>query len=470
MSGRQLNPRADRSPAATPAVLPADVEDNTVSGWDAAPAASPSLQSDSRGRVATALRWLGALAVLVSGLEFLLDGLNLATDGWRHWVPPLAMLLFAGGAVGTARGFRDAKGARLLLALGLMLVSAQFAQLGGMLLERLDPGAALGAAGSLLPSALVGWGELAAVGALSFAAMAWISLIALKTFAGPAARPLAGLFVALNLLLLIPLREGVGAIVVLGLMAAVGIVARRQRWFDEPRFSTWEGRGLLTLLALPFAIGLVRFGFYVDSANGVALLLGTGALLASYLVNSWWPHTRLGTVLEAGSLLTIGGAWSLFAAANFSFGSSGLGEFTELALWSLPLLGYWLERGHRAPMLGAFRRMGQVLSGLLATVIVLLGLSDAHTFAPLLWALTVAAALLVWAVARGAAGLRSVAVLLLACIGVRIGFLVLETEPVDLWLVGGVLGFALVVGAGMLERRSPAKPAAEAETQVSVAV
>ncbi|MEM1436146.1 MAG: hypothetical protein AAGG11_18980 [Pseudomonadota bacterium] len=466
MSLQRRNEEA-QAPGSHPAPAAREAAGAAATGW-AAPA---SISPDSRGRVATALRWLGALAVLVSGLQFLLDGLDLATDGWRHWVPPLAMLLFAGGAVGTARGFRDAKGARLLLALGLMLVSAQFAQLGGMLLERLVPGAALTSAGTLLPSALVGWGELAAVAALSLAATAWISIIALKTFAGAKARPLAGLFVLQNLLLLIPPREGVGAVVVLGLMAVTGILARRLELFDEPRFSTWEGRGLLTLLALPFAIGLVRFGFYVDSANGVALLLGTGALLTSYLVNSWWPQTRLGTGLETCALLTLGGAWSLFAAANFSFGRSGLGEWAELTLWCLPLLGYWLERGYRAPLLAPFDRVGQVLSGLLASSVVLIALAEADALVPLFSAFTVAAALLVWAIARGAGGLRSTAILLLTLVGVRTGFLLLLREPVDLWLAGGVLGFALVVGAGLLERRSPQKvaPKADDEPELSVA-
>src|SRR5690606_8809204 len=84
-------------------------------------------------RLANVLRWLGTGAVASSGVVFLLQGLDGMDAAVRHWSYLALMGLLAACGVGTRALLGDARSARLLLGLAVMLVPIQFAQLGGML-------------------------------------------------------------------------------------------------------------------------------------------------------------------------------------------------------------------------------------------------------------------------------------------------------------------------------------------------
>ncbi|MEM6707154.1 MAG: hypothetical protein AAF648_00045 [Pseudomonadota bacterium] len=406
---------------------------------------------------ASLLRWLGALAVLGSGFAFLVDGLDLTTDGWRHWVPPAAMALFAAAAVGLNRFFADRHGARLLLALGLMLVTVQSAQLGGMLLEKLAPATADLVGMLLPPSAAVAWGELGGIAALSAFAAAGLIIVTLRVFAGAAARPLAGLFLLSNLLLLVPVRAGLAGALLVAAVIGLLFASRRIMATEQHRLGTREGGGIGVLLALPAALAVVRYAVYLDSLLGFSMILGSLGALLAYGAAVWLPRSRLGGALELLSLLLLGSAWSAAATTWVDFGSGQAAWLAELAVVALPVLAYWLERSRAAHLLPSFATGARAFAGLYAGLVALVSLGEPDAVYAF-FALGLGAALAGWARFARSPGVGYLGLGIAIVAGLRLTADLIFNPTVDLWLVGGAVGFALVVLAGLLDRRS-AEPA-----------
>ncbi|ADE16215.1 hypothetical protein Nhal_3163 [Nitrosococcus halophilus Nc 4] len=151
------------------------------------------------------LRGLGALAVVASLSIFLLQGWESGNDSYRYL---LLLAHTAGLAVigfGAGHWLRESKGARLLLLLALVSVPANFAILGAFVYSA-------SRANSIAYPVFATWqaesftvtGGLIAGAVLVLAPVTWLGF---RVLARHSAWSLAGLFLATNGVLLIPLRE-----------------------------------------------------------------------------------------------------------------------------------------------------------------------------------------------------------------------------------------------------------------------
>ncbi len=167
-------------------------------------ASAPSIQPPANAavdprRVASLLRWLGAGAVALSGVVFLVQGLDDLSPLIRDGAALLLMAVVTVCGAAARNLFADARSARLLLGLAAALVPVQFAQLGAMLHD-------LAAATPESPHWLVV--------RLSIAAVLTLALTPVATFGGlavlvrPAARALTGWYLLQSCLLLLPWRGG----------------------------------------------------------------------------------------------------------------------------------------------------------------------------------------------------------------------------------------------------------------------
>jgi hypothetical protein len=214
-------------------------------------------ESELMKKLPSLLRILGTTALLVAMYSFLVKGWHSGGDVFRY----LLMLGHTGAmtAIGLTSGhwLKEGKGARLLLTLALVSVSANFAILGAFIYSQTP------AAGTLHYPGFVAW----SVGSLSTALMiTGVALVVLlpvvflgfRVLSRSMSSRLAVLFLISNAALLLPIREPhlVGYLVVgLSMFVLVfsGKTARR-----DVSARTHEGMMALVLQYLPIAVLLCR--------------------------------------------------------------------------------------------------------------------------------------------------------------------------------------------------------------------
>ena len=243
-----------------------------------------------------ALRILGASVLLASMSLFLLQGWNDGNDVRRY------LLLLTQTGLLTAAGFamshllRETKGARMFFGLALVSVPANFTILGALLYSVFQwdsglttyPGYAtwqienVASTGITLAGAMV---ILLPVTFFCFAVMARHS-----------ARALSLHFLALNALLLLPIRSSMaaGTIALVGVVYAlhmVGVMAGKDR-----ALKTGEGRFALTTLFIPLGIILFR-SMYFYRVDALLVAMVCMALFLAARQASLFPGRRAGVAM-----------------------------------------------------------------------------------------------------------------------------------------------------------------------------
>ena len=242
-------------------------------------------EADSNTRFATFLRWFGAGAVGISGLLYLLHGIEDIDGALRNWVYSGLMVILVGGGLVSRLTLKDAKGARLFFALAVAVVPVQFAQLGGMIHELV----AVESVSNWSNFAAVTATTTALVGAATALLLVPVAYSGFSVLARGEARRLTMAFSALNGLMLIPARDSLAGMAVLVVFVAAALILD-QRYFaakdSPPVFRTVEGGAVRAIFLLPLAIAATRFGLHVEALWGYCAL---GALLGTTLVfgGSW---------------------------------------------------------------------------------------------------------------------------------------------------------------------------------------
>ena len=248
------------------------------------------------------LRSLGAAAILFSLYSFLVRGWSGGDDLVRYAVLLGHTVLLAVIALASVRWLGESKGPRLLLTLALASVTANVAVLGAFLYA-----AVVSASPDSYPSFLL-WSGVNVPGALALIAgslllMAPVVLIGFRSLVRARAKPLSGLFLLSNAVLLIPLRDthlsvllaSVSAVFVLWLSASI---SRRRI-----EVKTREGVIAIVLQFLPPAILLGRTCWLYDAdalvVISAAILLFAGARQCTLLMERGNP---LRWMLEVGSV------------------------------------------------------------------------------------------------------------------------------------------------------------------------
>ncbi len=410
---------------------------------DAAPNSSTAPTSS---RLASALRWLGSLAVLAAGAVFMLQGFENVTAGLRNWTFIALMLAFAGAAFMSQRLFEDAKGARLLFGLAMLLVPVQFSQLGGLIHEAMLPLAEQGGSGPLqqwLPTLASPTSLL-----MMLLASAAIGLAVLKAgytvLTRDLARPLTLYMAVFISALLIPARASfAGALVVIGPGAGY-LLALRSLDFRSPRLRTFEGRAALSLLAVPLVIAAVRFALHADGFGAFCAIAGLGCVAFAEL-----PRRLAGVngLTATCALLGMFGAacsWALYAVFTWH----ALPETISGALVVLPIAAYWLESSRG---LGG---AGYLVRFCASVLMLLLGLSllEVGAWSASIELFAISGLFLLWAVWRRMREPSLFAAALLALAVVQMLMLALVDVQVNGWLLLAGGGLLLVVGASALEQ------------------
>ncbi|HSN03453.1 MAG TPA: hypothetical protein VLS44_00615 [Nitrospira sp.] len=322
------------------------------------------------------LRRMGSLLLLGAGASFMLEG-------WQNFGSQLRYYLFLGyllslAGLGILLGSRvkEDKGARTLLALAVAGIAAQYSQLGAMIhsMVSTDNGA--------LPGALLydaaGWGQIALNGAATVLLLGPIALIGFSALNRPQARLLTGVYLLACSSLLIPVRHGLPATLVLVAVATLTL------WIDS-RFVTGTtvggtGEGIIgrLLLLLPSGILAARAAFYPQSD----LFIGMTSLLVGALFFEMLPRfvkedtekSRIQALSTAP--MTLG--WSVIAFQYFptvfstqgaplmtllpfsvllaalSLRSSGGGAYYRKGASMLALISLLAQMGTQATLLSSF--------------------------------------------------------------------------------------------------------------------
>ena len=181
--------------------------------------------------VSEVLRILGAAVIIASMSLFLLQGWSEGNDITRYLKLLAQTGLLGLGGLALSHGLKEAKGARIFFGLALISIPANFTILGALLYSVIQIDGGL----TTYPS-FATWqiGDVANIGLTMAGALAVLLPVTLFCFAIMArhsAKALTLHFIALNLLLLIPVRLSVaaGAIALAGTFYAVWALRRMLR-------------------------------------------------------------------------------------------------------------------------------------------------------------------------------------------------------------------------------------------------
>ncbi|MGA6826866.1 hypothetical protein ACO9S2_04535 [Nitrospira sp. NS4] len=230
------------------------------------------------------LRWMGSLLLLGASASFMLEGWQNFGSQLRYYLFLGYLLSLAGLGILLSSRVKEDKSARTLLALAVAGIAAQYSQLGAMIhsMVSADNGAL---PGSLLYDA-AGWGQIALNGAATVLLLGPIALIGFSALNRPQARLLTGVYLLACSSLLIPVRHGLPATLVLIAVATLTL------WIDS-RFVTGTtvggtGEGIIgrLLLLLPSGILAARTAFYPQSD----LFIGMTSLLVGALFFEMLPR------------------------------------------------------------------------------------------------------------------------------------------------------------------------------------
>jgi hypothetical protein len=256
------------------------------------------------------LRVVGSVLMIASASTFMLQRWQGGNDLLRYAMLLGQAVLLAAAAYYCGVRVRESRGARTFLALLLPIVSVCFTVLGGLVYSRFrwDPIAVD------LPRYVTWVAPNAALAlaacAVTLVVLAPLCLIAFLVLARHEARLLALMFVAGNVVLLLPVRNPDVAGVLVGLFAGGVLLLDVTRLHPKSSMVTLEGRLARSTLAIPV---LIMAGRCVHLYHPTLLFFGITGLALSLALFSW--SRRIEAPGEADEALLLASA--CFGAAGW---------------------------------------------------------------------------------------------------------------------------------------------------------
>ena len=397
-------------------------------------------ENNAPNRMASALRAAGGGAVLLSAIVYLLQGIDHVAIDLRQWMYLALVVGLSAVGVFVRRVLDDAKSARLCFALAGGALTVQVAQVAGMVHE-LVSGAGTGFWIDFSHTTLATTAISAVLTALVFLPVAFSSFSILHR---ESRRTLTFGYALAASLLLLPMREGLGAVLVIGALAAVWLAVELRELRGQPAARTLEGYGARVVLALPLLVAIARFGFHVTHVSGVCMLV---MLIAGIVVTAALSLLKPGVFrdfLLTGAALSGGGAWLALSDALWHVDTLFL-SYVILA----PLLAAMLVLGR---LMGTLAPLVRVIAVALSVLPVAEALAQDVSFGHAMTLAGLGTALLVWGWLQQERE-TFVPGVLLALLGAGLAaFEALVTVEVNTWLGLAVGGLMLVVSASVLER------------------
>ncbi|MDJ0700484.1 MAG: hypothetical protein QNJ07_11565 [Woeseiaceae bacterium] len=251
-----------------------------------------------------ALRILGATVLLASMSLFLLQGWNDGNDISRYLLLLAQTGLLAAGGFALSHGLKETRGARIFFGLALVSVPANFTILGALLYSVFQWDGGL--------TTYPGYAEwriedVANIGITLGGAMLVLVPVTLFCFAIMArhsAKTLSLHFIALNALLLLPIRSSMaaGTIALIGTVYALYVIGRQVG--RDRALNTGEGKFALTTLFIPIGIILFRSMYFYQVDSLMVAMLSLAVFMAMRQASLFPGRApRMAQALEALSLL-----------------------------------------------------------------------------------------------------------------------------------------------------------------------
>ncbi len=262
------------------------------------------------------LRILGAMIMIASMSMFLLQGWSDGNDIQRYLKLLTQTGLLAGGGFLMSYLLKENKGARLFFGLSLVSIPANFTILGALIYSVTQ-----------WDGSLINYPEFASwkiinpsmVSFVAGGALLLLSIVTLFSFtimARRSAKMLTINFLALNSLLLLPLRGSLatGVLIIVATFYAAYII--QQLYKQDSTLTTFEGKFSLALLIVPAILLIVRSLFLYEFDIVLELTLSACAFITLRQISMMLKEV---SVLRAGlEILSIPVAYSfMFSAFNF---------------------------------------------------------------------------------------------------------------------------------------------------------
>lgn len=305
-------------------------------------------------RLPSLLRGFGAAAVLFSLYCFLMKGWEGSSDLIRY----LILLAHTAGltVIGLSSGhyLKEAKGARLLITLGLTSVSINATILGAFFFSNLGSSMS----GHMPDMALWSTESLSStlwLTALSAPILGFVTLIGFRTLARGISKQLTGLYLLSCAILLIPLRDPTIAAIISVLLAMTALFWMKKSALKGAEIQTREGLIALCIQMLPLGVLIVRNFWLYDDAP----ILIVGALVSLFIA-----LRQITLLLKARSAIRslldfVSAAVSLLAGFYLSAELNGLGlslqDATVIGFLTCALMMY--ELAERSPELNSLFRL-----------------------------------------------------------------------------------------------------------------
>lgn len=404
-------------------------------------------------RLTQILRALSALAILGSGLIYMLQGLYHSQTDLRNWVYIVLISILGFGGIFSFKFMQDNKGARLFFALGALLVPVQFSQLGGLVLHYV--------AGE---QTYLSFFKVTAPGFTTLIGLSVISALIglLMSYAGFAvlnranAKSLCVAFFAMNLSLLLPFRDAISTTMLIGAIGGLFLILEKRIFQNSALFFTAEGLAVRLICLLPLGIVSTRGAFHHSDFFGICLLLANASFISAYVANCrdrvnqsaaqhWLRELLLFTSFAAALVALPGMSYELFDGHHAILSLSR--ALTHFA-YALPLFIFTLYLSRQART-GAPIYKAVAIFALTLTTLTTIDTSNA-TASVLLMSMSLTLAVLGFLHRQKIS--FGVGVLITAIAIADLLFAALRDISVNLWLVLALSGLFLMALSSVLEK------------------
>jgi len=258
--------------------------------------------------ISSLLRLFGAAAVLVSMSMFLLQGWSVSGDFERFATMMGQTALLSAAGFFIVKVFKDVKGARLFFGLSLVSITANFTTLGALIYSvfSLD-----NLTGDYASFAL--WQAASSGSALMALGMALLVLIpiawlAFSVLARPVAKQLTFTYVAMNLLLIVPVRELIfivplAAIALIFMLKKVKLKNTNNAAERDFTWNTKEANFARLTMFIPVGIMIVRSLMSYD-VGSVEVLTIAASLYATSIVGSQFVNKKFEGLLHCAAFVS----------------------------------------------------------------------------------------------------------------------------------------------------------------------
>lgn len=289
----------------------ADETHNSSSGNDSTPSRAENRDEkidsaitpadQSKNRLPNMLRTLGVVTLLASVSVYLLQGWESGSDMSRYLMLWGHTLALTGVGLFCSRFLKEQKSARVLLMLTLVFIAADFAITGGFIFSIFGSGDAQ--VHSSIRWVMADKGvSIIALTAAGFALLPMV-LLGFKVLVRPVAKEMSLLFLTGCVAMLVPVRDGIFAsVILLGLVFTLiyGLLWRHK---STVQTKTYEGRVAKLLVVLPLGIILGRNFMHDTDAYSFSILAGSIWFLFRLAATELHQNSILRKWVEAGSII-----------------------------------------------------------------------------------------------------------------------------------------------------------------------